>query len=433
MKKRRLRHIFWRWLALLPLLTLIACAAQEGTGVQPTPVPATSRTILVLWHAWPQPESRTLARLIERFNRTTPEVQVVIQSRPATTLRADLATAIAEGGGPHVTIMSSHLLGGLADEGVLRSADNLLSADSVNQLLPSALGAARVPQPDAIVLYGVPLTFDTLALYYNQANFIGAPPSDTEALLAAARGLTDATSTPPMWGLALNLGLDRTIGYMYAFGGQVFDDQGRVTLGLDGRNGTEAWLEWLVSLREDPRLLASLDGVAVDNALATQRAVMTIDWSHALATYTTLWPNSLGLATLPRLTATGQAPQPYVQSDVLALNVRLSASERNAAARLAHFLVSEEAQRDLLRAGRQPVLLSLDLAADDPALAPTYQQASLVFREQAEAGLPMPNTRVANDLVWSSLSDMHSSVLRRLLTPAQAVEGTDALLRARLE
>ncbi|MFV9503937.1 MAG: sugar ABC transporter substrate-binding protein [Oscillochloridaceae bacterium umkhey_bin13] len=420
-------------LALIVLLGLVACSAQGSPPPVATPQPAASRTILVLWHAWPQPESRTLAGLVERFNRTTPGTQVVIQSRPAATLRADLVAAITEGGGPHVALLPSHTLGGLADEGVLLPVDGVLSAEEVANLLPSAVGAASLSNGEVTTLYGIPITFDTLALYYNQANFTGAPPTDTEALLATARGLTDTTSNPPRWGLALNLGLDRTLGYLYAFGGRIFDPQGRVALGLEGRTGAEAWLGWLAALREDQRVLASLDGIAVDNALAAQRAVMTIDWSYAAGTYHTIWPGSMGVAPLPRLTSTGQAPRPYVQSEVLILNVRLSEPEREAAASFARFLLSEEAQRELLRAGRQPVLLSLDLNAEDAALTPERQHAALVFRVQAEAGLPMPNTRLANEFVWSVLTDMHGSALRRLLTPAQAVESADTILRSRLE
>jgi hypothetical protein len=36
------------------------------------------------------------------------------------------------------------------------------------------------------------------------------------------------------------------------------------------------------------------------------------------------------------------------------------------------------------------------------------------------------------EVIWPLLTDMHSNSLRRLLTPAQAVEGADAALRARL-
>lgn len=95
--------------------------------------------------------------------------------------------------------------------------------------------------------------------------------------------------------------------------------------------------------------------------------------------------------------------------------------------------MTEASQRDLLRAGRQPALMSLDLNAADLAISPELREAARVFRAQAEAGLPMPNTRAATEIVWPVLIDMQSGVLRRLLTPAQAVENADTALRARLD
>jgi maltose-binding protein MalE len=331
-----------------------------------------------------------------------------------------------------MAILKSHTIGSLAEAGSLLPLDSLLTEAELSQMLPAALGSAQVSSsPTSHALYGVPLTFDTLALYYNKANFASAPPGDTTALLAVARGLTDTRSSPPTWGMALNLNLDRTIGYLYAFGGRVFDDQRNLVLGLDGRDGTEAWLSWLASLHSDERILASTDGIAVDNALMTREALMTFDWSYALGTYQGLWHENMGVAPLPRLSDGDRAPQPYVQSDVIVLNARISAAERQAAVDFIRYLTSVDAQADLLRAGRQPSLLSLDISAAKD-VDPQIRAAAFVFRAQAQQGQPMPNSRQANDLVWGVLSDMHASVLRRLLAPDQAVTGADSTLRKRL-
>jgi maltose-binding protein MalE len=307
----------------------------------------------------------------------------------------------------------------------------MLSEQELGRLIPAALGGGQVRTAGASALYGLPLSFDTLALYYNKANFSAAPPADTTALLTVARGLTDTASRPPTWGLALNLGLDRTIGYLYAFGGRVFDTQSSLVLGSDGRAGAAAWLRWLLELQDDKRILASTDGISVDSALMTRQALMTIDWAHALGVYRELWPESLGVAALPRLSAADQPPQAYVQSDVIVLNARASAAERQAAVAFMRYLIDSPAQADLLRAGRQPALGSLNL--DTVAgLAPELRAAAAVFRAQAEQGQPMPNSRQANQLVWGALSDMQANVLRRLIGPDQAISAADALLRERL-
>lgn len=429
------QHIWHSIVIWLALLALIACSAGAssvpGTASPTVRVGERAKTVLLLWHAWPSPEDQVLAALVERYNRSTPDVQIVLQAHPVATITSDLSLAVAEGGGPHMALLKSHMIGSLAESGSLLALDDLLANDELNRLLPAALASTRLSAAPAGVLYGVPLTFDTLALYYNKANFAAVPPADTDALLTVAHGLTDTSSDTPTWGLALNLSLDRTIGYLYAFGGRVFDDQHTLVLGQEGRVGAEAWLSWLSSLHSDERILASTDGIVVDNALTTRTALMTFDWSHALGTYRDLWQENMGVALLPHLSEGDRAPQPYVQSDAVVLNARIGMAERQAAVDFIRYLIDVEAQTSLLRVGRQPTLISLDLAAITD-LDPQIRAAAQIFRAQAEQGQPMPNSRQSNDLVWGVLSDMHAKVLRHLLDPAQAVTEADNTLRERL-
>lgn len=422
-----------RRLVLVCLVLLFtACAAANPS---PTPVPSNAGTpaptVLVLWHAWPVTDQRSLTALVDRYNRANSGVQIIAQARPIANLAGDVSAAMAEGAGPHLALVQSHVIGGMAEAGRLLPIDGLLSAATTERLLPAAVGSAQVDLGAGSTLYGMPLTFDTLALYFNR-QVVLRPPGDTDAMLDAARGLTAPQSEPPFWGMAYNLNLDRTLSYFYAFGGQLFDDQQNLALGLDGRSGAEAWLNWLIALRRDEGLLASLDGVTVDGALMARQAAMTIDWAHALGNYRGLWPESLGVAPLPRLSGEDTLPRPYVQSDVLVLNARLSPAEQRAAGDFLAYMVSEVAQRELLRNGRQPVLLSLDLTAADPELPADLRAAAEVFRRQGENGQPMPNSRAANEIVRPILTEMHGSALSGLLTPEQAVENADQALRLRL-
>ena len=355
-------------------------------------------------------------------------MRIVVQSRPVATLLSDLQTAVNEGRGPHLVLLQSHVLGALVDQGLLLKLNAFISPSELEHLLPVTVGTAQVSVGPSAGLYALPISFDTLALFYNRANWL-RPPTDTETWLDGARTLTDAQSTPPTWGLAYHLSLDKTIGYLYAFGGQIFNEQGELVLGTSGRAGTLRWLEWLVSLKQDPRLLASLDPMAVDNALLTQQALMTIDWAHALPTYRQLWGENLGVAVLPRMAVDETAPQPYVQSDLIALSVLVSdPEEQQAALAFTRFMISTSAQRALLVAGRQPTLADLELTSDNPDDA-----IALVLRQQAQSGQPMPNSGLASSLVWAVLDDMRFNVLRGLAEPDQAIDNAELALRTRLE
>jgi maltose-binding protein MalE len=374
------------------------------------------------------PEQRTLARLVERYNRSHPQIRIIPQARPIAALHQELRSGALEGSGPHLVLVQSHTIGRLVDEQVLLPLDDLISAADREHLLPTALGTAQAVNPAGdVALYGLPLTFDTPILYYNKVN-LELPPPDTETLLRTARGLTDASTEPPIWGLAYHLSLDTTIGYLYAFGGQIFDEDGELVLGSTGRAGTERWLEWLLELRQDPEIFASIDGITVENAVMAQEALISIDWAHALGRYRELWPQSLGVAPLPELSENGQDPRPYVQSDVIGINARvIRTAEQQAALSFVRYLLSDEAQSELLASGKQPSSIRIDLSGDSQLL-----EHARAFRLQGQRGQPMPNSAVATEIVWEVLHLMQFNVLRGISTPTDAVSTADATLRDRL-
>lgn len=417
------------------IVGIVGCSSSANIVATPTPanIPGMERRVtLVLWHAWPSPEQHTLARLVHRYNQSHPSTQVLPQAMPIASLTSELRAATRAGSGPHLVILQSHTIGALAEENVLLALDDVLTTSSpLDHLLPTAVSASEAYDSEGTAhLYGLPLTFDTLALYYRTVD-LATPPADMETVLTHAHDLTDMTTQPPIWGLAYTLSLDKTIGYLYAFGGRVFDDEGNLVLGSEGREGTERWLTWLTTLRQDEQILAVpvSDSIAVDSTLRAQTALMTIDWAHALPSYTILWGDTLGIHPLPHLTTAEQAPQPYVQSDVLAMNARVvDTDEQQAALDFMNYLLSEEAQRALLEVGKQPTLLHLDLDGNTQEL-----EVARVFREQALQGRAIPNSPIINSIVREELERMQVAVLRGLSSPADAVTHTDAVLRERLD
>ncbi len=412
-------------------MMVVACSAPAPTVTQPSPLtlsPGEQYTTLIFWHAWPSPDQHILAQLVDRYNQTHPQTRIVPQAMPLASLSRELRSATLVGGGPHIVLLQNHLLGTLAQDGLVLPLDSALTEAQQAQILAPALQGAEYPDSTGTPhLYGLPLTFDTLVLYYSKAS-IPTPPTNTDALQRTAHRLTTTTTEPPMWGLAYTLSFDKTIGYLPAFGGAVFDDKGTLILGDSGREGTERWLAWLLSLRHDQQLLAINDSITVDSTLKSQKALMTIDWAHTLPVYQELWGDDLGVALLPRVAETGKAPQPYVQSTLVSLCARVSARhEQQAALDFMRYLVSHEAQRMLLKAGKQPTLVRLSLDDDTPAT-----HYARTFRAQAQQGQPMPNRYIENEVVRDELERMQLTVLRGLATPANAVTHTNTALHERL-
>jgi maltose-binding protein MalE len=208
-------------------------------------------------------------------------------------------------------------------------------------------------------------------------------------------------------------------------------------LGGAGRAGAERWLSWLLQLKNNPQLFVRADGsIDVDRELKDGHVIMTFDWAHQLWFYRSLWGEHLGVAPLPRMSATDQPPRPYVKSDILAINGRVGASERRAAVEFLRFMVSVEAQQELFKSDIQPARQDLDLklkaddATPDDQLRATAAQA---FRDQAQQGQPMPNgpTR-ERKLLRDELEHMQQQVLMGEATPADAVTEADKRLREQL-
>lgn len=427
------RRTIVRGVAVCLLIVLLsACtttAAPTPTPPSATAAPAASNGLtLLLWHGWYGTKLQSLTRLVDRFNEQHPDGRVLLQAMPLANFERDVRAGALAGGGPHMVLIPNSWLGGLAGAGILRPLDDAITPAEQRALLPVTIAGSQARDSSGDQrLYALPISYDTLALYYNTANIL-ATPADTTALINSAHGLSAPSATPPMWGLALNLSLDSTLGYLYAFGGRIFDDQGQLALGEAGRAGTEQWLSWLLKLNADQQLLTRADSsIQVDRELKNNHVLMTFDWAHQAATYRSLWGDHMGVAPLPRLSETDQPPRPYVVSDVLAINGRASVAERRAALEFLRFMISADAQRELLTSGVQPARADLPLDGDGPILA-----AARAFRQQAAQSLPMPND-ATRDIVWQELKLMQQHVLSGLATPHDAVSETDSRLREKLK
>ncbi len=417
-------HAHARWLLIGVMLALLVGCSSAGGAATPSPTPAgaPAPVTLVLWHGWSGQQRQILSRLVDRFNLAHPDGRVRLQATPLATLNRDLRAAALDGTGPHLALLPNTWVGSLAP--ILLPLDDLVPQAERDALLPAALGGAMLrDSAGASRLYGLPVHFDTLALFYNRSNVLQAPET-TDDLLRLARGFSSPTDTPPRWGLALDLSMDNMLSYLYAFDGRVFGENGALALGGDGRAGAERWLGWMAQLNADSAIFAHPDsGLLVDRALKNNRALMSFGWAHQVDEFRRLWSDQMGVAPLPSLSETGRPPSPFVQSEVLVVNGRVSEAERSAALTFARFLIASEAQQELLASGLQPARRTLDLGGDGAQLL-----AAQVFRAQAERGQPMPNTPT-RDLVREQLRLMQQRVLSDGIPPRDAVSETAQRLR----
>jgi len=109
------------------------------------------------------------------------------------------------------------------------------------------------------------------------------------------------------------------------------------------------------------------------------------------------------------------------------INARASTAERAAAAEFLRFMISEEAQRELLQADIQPARRDLSLKGDDP-----QRTVARAFRGQAEQAVPLPNS-LTHSVVDEELRIMLERVLLNQASSSDAISEADGRIREKLK
>ena len=334
--------------------------------------------------------------------------------RPATSLVRDYSASVADGSAPQLVLVLSRYVGDLADRRFILPLDEQIVADDVADLLPAALDGARV----AGRLHGLPLSYESLVLFYDRRKLLQVPAT-IEELLEQSQPVS-TTAEPENRGLGYYLSAVSALPYLWAFDGGIFDASGKVVLDSERRAGTLRWLEWLQAMRADTRSFTIEDFGAVDAMIQSGQVAATIDWSHRIPAYEQIWGReAVGLAPLPR--SDGQAPPPstLILSDVLCINTVTTAEQRAASADFLLYLTSAPAQELLAtRGGQVPTNTEARIEATLASIA-VASTNSVAF----------PN-RAADGRSWPFLEEMVRSVLTGGATPVEALEKAATALRA---
>ncbi len=422
MKNRRRSGALWPFLVLVGFLLTGGCASPPSpTSVQPSlPPPLPSPTAspaagisLTVWHTWDSEEEALYRRLLSDYRRQHPEVLVHLRRVPVGEVLAEYEAAVLEGEGPDLLVGWSHWIGPLADHQALAPLEDFLGQDFWASFYPFALEGVRAQGH----LYAVPYACETVALYYNR-DFVLEPPTSTVALL-------DLAATWPgkeQAGLAYPLRFYNTVGYLYAFGGRLLDEEGRPALDtLEMR----AWLRWLQAVQESPGVIATESYGQADTLFKSGMVAMVVNGSWVLPDYLqALGSERLGVAPLPMLSETRVWPGPLVGYRVLLVNPVRLAAHPQAMLDLVRFLSGPRLQEErMVQLGAIPTWGGLDLSS---------RPLQAAFVRQAELGRPRPLDR-REEALWDPLESLLYNVLERRIPLEQALQETQQKVEQALE
>ena len=171
-----------------------SCGGGDNTTIDPNTDPLT----LTIWRVFDGPD--TFTDVVERYQEIHPNVDLQVETKNYATYELEVANAIAAGAGPDILMIRNdwlpkHIdkLQAMPEELLTEGESNL---DVLKDRYPDVV-TAEATREDQV--YGIPLSIDSLALYYNEDHFREAgltkAPSTWNEFIDAVQKLTKLDST----------------------------------------------------------------------------------------------------------------------------------------------------------------------------------------------------------------------------------------------
>ena len=384
-----------------------AGGAAAGAQALPTataiPTPLSGR--IVLWHSWAGPEGDALAEMLASFQAANSGVVVDTLYVAYPDLAQSYADAVRAGSGPDIVLAPSWWLGDWVNAGAVRALDDLVDEAELAAYWPAAVSNLRWDSS----LYALPISFETVSLFVNAALINPEDaPATTEAMLAQAQ------EAP-----TLGVGLYNTLYHLYwgipAYGGALFDADGRAALANQG--DVAGYLAWLQQIRATPGSYVDPDYGMLKDRFKKGEFAYFVDGPWAIAELTEALGDTLNVAALP---AGPDGPAgSWLHADGVFFNPTVAPEQVDLALAFARHVTSAESGSTLARVGRKlPANQAANLGAN------ALLQG---FMRQAATAQPMP-TIPGMQSAWAYAGDMFVKAVDGGADPADTVRETAALI-----
>jgi arabinogalactan oligomer/maltooligosaccharide transport system permease protein len=349
-------------------------------------------TQVVVWHAYRAEEQKTLEHAAKVYSAAHPGVHVEPVAIPYDAFTYKLEAAIPRGNGPDLFIGKHDDLGEWARTGLVQPMDQQVPAADLDQFFDETVAPLRWGGH----LYGVPLTFKSLALYY-RTDRVAAPPQSTDEL----RKLLEEARKQGRYGLVYETGnMFMHAAFLHGFGGQILDLDGRPR--LSSPESVRA-IQYVYDLESHGLLPQEASATVATQLFNEGLAAMTINgpWFSGEIAPGVPWK----VAPLFVVSATGQRLKPLVTIEGALLAAR--ARQPAEAIAFARWLAGPEGARLRATGARQTV--AARSVWSDPEIAGDAVLAA--FKAQLADTVPMSN-RPEMRAVWEPAQRALRRVMR---------------------
>lgn len=372
---------------------------------------------LVLWHGWTGAEADTLNNaVLPAWQAARPNVTVEALAVPFDQLKNKFNTDASTGGGPDLLIGPLDWVGELATNENIQPLDEMATEEVTGAYIPAVVDALRFNDQ----LYGLPESFETVALYYN-TDLVPTPPANTNELYEMAAAMPEGT-----YGLALFSNFFHPAGYLFGFGGQLFDEQNMSVINSPETVEFLTWLQNFGGATAKPGLFQQNDDGAISSLFKEGKAAMVINGPWALGDYQgALGEDKVGVAPLPLISEKGDAqPKPFLGVKHIMMSNNIEGDQAALAFEFMKFFTGPDSAGPLAeQAGHLPANTAVDVSADPIAQA---------FITQGESVTPMPSIPEMGQ-VWEPAGQMITTVLSGDATPEGAAATAQETINSAIE
>lgn len=394
-------------LLLMPFVLFAAGGTEDGL--------AEGQVGFTIWSQEGESEGTFgwVVELTERFMAENPDVAIEVVHKETEALREDFQTASIARQAPELLWTVNDQAGPFVAAGLVRPVGDLFDQDLF---------------VDAVVInsetWGIPISSGNhLMLLYNR-DLVNAPPTNSDELIAAARQFTDGQ----LYGLVYNqIEPFWMVPWLAGFGGEVFAADG-VTPNLDTDAMVDT-LQFLADLKFEHGVVPpESDYGTMDTLFKEGSAAFIVNGDWSLGDYRSVLGDSLGIAPLPTITATGLDPAPYTSGKYLFVSDQVTDEQLAAIREFVAFVTSEAIQTELFQTfSRLPARLSVltsEAVQSDPILADSARALA--------AGVLQPSV-LEMRAVWDAMKPEFNAVLAGTTTPEAAAEAMQASALAGIE
>ncbi|MBV7332021.1 extracellular solute-binding protein [Chloroflexi bacterium TSY] len=411
---------------IIPILMLLCLTACFGSAVRDSGGRLSNdlRGQLLIWHTWEGEERETLQGIFGDFTDLYPNVNLVEEFYPLDTIEETFQYQVEAGLGPDLFVAPATWVNQLASQGLIQEIDQEDEVD-LDIYLSAALDMLRQEE----TVYGLPLSLNTFTLYYNKTlleetqapesssdvftSLIQAKQStitDTVTLAALDDLVTEVESsqsavevfTPPtdLDDLLRQINLGKTVAIrtdfygafwgIQAFGGQLFDEEGRVIL---NQGGYANWLGWLQQAQENPNVILNRNADELASLFTSGQVTYYVGSTQELPTLqAALGEEVVGVVRLPG--SSNNPAGPFLQAEALLFNRASTKQSQYLALQLAQYLTNREQQRKLaLAVGKLPANNRVNI---DPRVNSLV--AEFIAQSRTAVPVSLPNIQVFHDL-----------------------------------